>query len=383
MSGMIATITDYVSERVADGKDALVNFKDAPVESLTCLIPLAIKIIAIITGIVSYIAYLVTGGYTEQIARISEYGFMNDSIFSVGTAGWITGGIIGDFIGILVLIEFGIVFFQCFENNEKMIKVLLCVSGICFVLEIMAAFITFWIACGRIVISHQAISEMISYFGEWIMKIKAVGIVYNIILIASVLIMSILLLLTEECRENMKQTVVALILAKVLVPATIWALENIIAVVAVLLGIAMFTGFFLLLGRGLLEGGKNISDGENSASDIKKVDTAIVSAKRQEKKESLRKKENTVHKDNRSPREKDDNPNHHYIANYQEFGGIRLYKVHNKAGDYIELDNYIVSVKKCSLADAEKGKCKFYRSESGKEIRLEEIPWKKNSMRRK
>ena len=120
-----------------------------------------------------------------------------------------------------------------------------------------------------------------------------------------------------------------------------------------------------------------------SASDIKKVDTAIVSAKRQEKKESLRKKENTVHKDNRSPREKDDNPNHHYIANYQEFGGIRLYKVHNKAGDYIELDNYIVSVKKCSLADAEKGKCKFYRSESGKEIRLEEIPWKKNSMRRK
>ena len=107
MSGMIATITDYVSERVADGKDALVNFKDAPVESLTCLIPLAIKIIAIITGIVAYIAYLVTGGYTEQIARISEYGFMNDSIFSVGTAGWITGGIIGDFIGILVLIEFG------------------------------------------------------------------------------------------------------------------------------------------------------------------------------------------------------------------------------------------------------------------------------------
>lgn len=162
MSGMIATITDYVSERVADGKDALVNFKDAPVESLTCLIPLAIKIIAIITGIVAYIAYLVTGGYTEQIARISEYGFMNDSIFSVGTAGWITGGIIGDFIGILVLIEFGIVFSNALRimKNDK---VLLCVSGICFVLEIMAAFITFWIACGRIVISHQAISEMISY----------------------------------------------------------------------------------------------------------------------------------------------------------------------------------------------------------------------------
>lgn len=73
----------------------------------------------------------------------------------------------------------------------------------------------------------------------------------------------------------------------------------------------------------------------------------------------MRKKENTVHKDNRSPREKDDNPNHHYIANYQEFGGIRLYKVHNKAGDYIELDNYIVSVKNAALQMQKKGNANF------------------------
>ena len=34
---------------------------------------------------------------TEQIARISEYGFMNDSIFSVGTA----DGLPGELLAIL------------------------------------------------------------------------------------------------------------------------------------------------------------------------------------------------------------------------------------------------------------------------------------------
>ena len=73
---------------------------------------------------------------------------------------------------------------------------------------------------------------------------------------------------------------------------------------------------------------------------------------------------------------KDSNPNHHYIANYNEILGIKLYKVHGDMGDYIELDNTMVEKKICGLADAESGKHKFYREESGKEIRVQEIPWK-------
>lgn len=74
--------------------------------------------------------------------------------------------------------------------------------------------------------------------------------------------------------------------------------------------------------------------------------------------------------------QKDSNPNHHYIANYNEILGVKLYKVHDAKGDYIELDNTMVERKICSLADAESGKHKFYREESGKEIRVQEIPWK-------
>ena len=46
--------------------------------------------------------------------------YMNDSINLVlEQPDGLPGELFGDFIGILVLIEFGIVFFQCFENNEK------------------------------------------------------------------------------------------------------------------------------------------------------------------------------------------------------------------------------------------------------------------------
>ena len=68
--------------------------------------------------------------------------------------------------------------------------------------------------------------------------------------------------------------------------------------------------------------------------------------------------------------------NEHYIADYQKFGGIKLYKIHGFMGDYIALDNMIVERKLCSLEDAKRGRHKFYEKESGREIKFDEIPWK-------
>ena len=45
-------------------------------------------------------------------------------------------------------------------------------------------------------------------------------------------------------------------------------------------------------------------------------------------------------------------------------------------GDYVELNNGMTERKICSLAEAESGKHKFYREKTGKEIRVQEIPWK-------
>ena len=67
--------------------------------------------------------------------------------------------------------------------------------------------------------------------------------------------------------------------------------------------------------------------------------------------------------------------NEHYIADYQKFGGIKLYKIHGFMGDYIALDNMIVERKLCSLEDAKRGRHKFYEKESGREIKFDEIPW--------
>ena len=165
-----------------------------------------------------------------------------------------------------------------------------------------------------------------------------------------------------------------MIFAKVVVPIVVWILENILALGAAVIGCIFIFVVILGIGKLLLDGLASAGSGGEgsgqSASSFEAGGSSGYSESRSEKRSEPK-------RDNRTPREKDKNPNRHYIANYQETGGIKLYKVHNSMGNYVELDNSVVSRKVCSLADAEKGKHRFYRENSGQEIRLDDIPWKK------
>ena len=66
-----------------------------------------------------------------------------------------------------------------------------------------------------------------------------------------------------------------------------------------------------------------------------------------------------------------------YISNLNEALGIQLIKVHGTFGDYIELDNKVVNRKICSLEALEKGKFHIYDERTGREIKSNEIPWRK------
>ena len=173
-------------------------------------------------------------------------------------------------------------------------------------------------------------------------------------------------------------TAEAMIFAKVVVPIVVWILENILALGAAVIGCIFIFVVILGIGKLLLDGLASAGSGGEgsgqSASSFEAGGSSGYSESRSEKRSEPK-------RDNRTPREKDKNPNHHYIANYQETGGIKLYKVHNSMGNYVELDNSVVSRKVCSLADAEKGKHRFYRENSGQEIRLDDIPWQKNEMK--
>lgn len=333
------------------------KWKQASMEDLANNIPVVMMVAAMIAGVIAYLVYIVNGGYPAQIAAIKEYGFISTDTFTAGTTGLAFGGIAGSVILLLLAAELVVLSLDYCGICKGWKKTALIASGVLILVQIAAAFVLLWIRIGRVTVEPNAVRALIFNFPEVIMYVKPVGITYTILTVGALLVFFGLLLAEAGSRGMVILTAEAMIFAKIVVPLVVWILENILALGAAVIGCIFLFVVILGIGKLLLDG--LVGAGESSGHS-----------------ESRSEKRSEPKLDNRTPREKDKNPNHHYIANYQEMGGIKLYKVHNSMGNYVELDNGVVSRKVCSLADAEKGKHRFYRENSGKEIRVSDIPWK-------
>ena len=56
-------------------KESVNKFKEDPINNLGFLIPVAIALISLGSGIVTYIMYIFNGGYTVQINAAKKYGW--------------------------------------------------------------------------------------------------------------------------------------------------------------------------------------------------------------------------------------------------------------------------------------------------------------------
>lgn len=350
------------------------KWKQMSMEDLANHIPVVIMATAMIAGVIAYIMYIVNGGYLAQIAAIKEYGFISTDTFTAGTTGLVFGGIAGNIILLLLIAELVVLSLNYCGICKGGKKTALIVSGVLILVQIAVAFVLLWIRIGRVTVEPNAVRALIFNFPEVIMYVKPVGITYTILTVGALIVFFGLLLAEAGSRGMVTFTAEAMIFAKVVVPIVVWILENILALGAAVIGCIFIFVVILGIGKLLLDGLASAGSGGEgsgqSASSFEAGGSSGYSESRSEKRSEPK-------RDNRTPREKDKNPNHHYIANYQETGGIKLYKVHNSMGNYVELDNSVVSRKVCSLADAEKGKHRFYRENSGQEIRLDDIPWKK------
>ena len=72
-------------------KESVNNFKEDPINNLGFLIPVAIALISLGSGIVTYIMYIFNGGYTVQINAAKKYGWFGgySEKFTSGTTGMI------------------------------------------------------------------------------------------------------------------------------------------------------------------------------------------------------------------------------------------------------------------------------------------------------
>lgn len=319
------------------------ELKEDPVEKIAISLSWVFVIIIGLMAVIAYIKFIIDGGYPLSVARIKENGVFASANFTSGTIHIISNNVVWIILAIIICIQTLVTIFLMFREK----KIWKCIL---FIIDLIA-----------MAFCAVKISTDYNYLAN-----NEKGLIYAAVIIITIIVFFKLLIDSDGSyvflAEGLGLAGYLIILALILL------LENILAVGA-LAGVLIIVGILIVVG--ISGNSSNESAGSTYSSTGGSIAHKSVSGNSSVK--SRKSDKNTA---DIPAYQKDSNPNHHYIANYNEILGIKLYKVHGDMGDYIELDNTMVERKICSLADAESGKHKFYREESGKEIRVQEIPWK-------
>lgn len=352
------------------------TFKEDPINNLAYLIVIAMGLTALISGIVSFIMFIVGGGYSLQIELLQNNGIDGiSSGFTSGTVGLITSGITSKIMYGLVLAEFIVMLVAYFKTCNKTKRIIMIVDLIFCAIIIALSTVVFWIAVGELVVTEQDAYKYLGAFEGMTINLRAVLYTYLIVAAISIITFLVLIFITRECRWMVGYTVLALLFANIAVPLFFLVLENIIplvtgAVALVVIGLLIFLGFKIFLsgsegGSAPSSSGSASGDGSwSSGYNEKKVNAENLS----ERGESKRKKGELVIEETCA-----------YVPMFNKMLGFKLWKIHGLMHDYIASDNGFTTREICSLELFEKGKFHIYELESGREIKSGEIPWMKQN----
>lgn len=176
-------------------KESVNNFKEDPINNLGFLIPVAIALISLGSGIVTYIMYIFNGGYTVQINAAKKYGWFGgySEKFTSGTTGMITSGIIGKILLLLIGIEFVVMMINYFKHNEKGKRVVMIVDLSFLVIQVILIMNIFMASIGVLVIG-SIITQISKLFGEIAITPQTVAWGYAIIVMVAIITFIVLIL---------------------------------------------------------------------------------------------------------------------------------------------------------------------------------------------
>lgn len=345
-------------------KESVNNFKEDPINNLGFLIPVAIALISLGSGIVTYIMYIFNGGYTVQINAAKKYGWFGgySEKFTSGTTGMITSGIIGKILLLLIGIEFVVMMINYFKYNEKGKRVVMIVDLSFMLIQVVLIMNIFMASIGVLVIG-SIITQISKLFGEIAINPQTVVWGYAIIVMVAIITFIVLILTTKECKWMLGYTTLAVVFAKILVPLLFLILQNIVSIftgAVALLVIVAVIGIGLLIFAGGNGGNTEHTETSSGASRSSLGTENKKNNMSKPKEEKMRSSKDSA-----------------YIASLNEAFGNQLFKVHGTFGDYIEQYNHLVNRKICSLEALEKGKFHIYDERTGREIKSNEIPWRK------
>lgn len=330
----------WINEAVSSYEEQL---KENPIETIAISLSWVFVIIIGLMAVFAYIKFIIDGGYSLSVARIKENGAFASANFTIGTIHIISNNVVWIILGIIIGVQTIVSIILLFAEKEIW-------KCILFVIDLIAIVFCF---VKMVTGQNNSMSE-------------EMRLIYSVVTLIAIIVFFKLLIDSDGSYVFLAEGLG--LAAYLIILALILLLENIVAIGA-LVGAIIIVGIvaaILIFGNSSKESAGSTSSGSGSSTSYKSSSGNVgVKSRKPDK--------NTA---NIPAYKKDSNPNHHYIATYNEVLGVKLYKVHDKMGDYIELDNTMVEKKICSLADAESGKHRFYREESGKEIRVQEIPWK-------
>lgn len=219
------------------------DFKEKPVDTIGRIIPIFIIVIAIMTGLVSWITYIMQGGYATQIELLKSKGIggieeafsftnrqgINGTIMQVGT--W-------SLFAAEILIMLVALFMKSATWKKIMMAVTLCLSGVIGLVTYFAYKIfDFWEnGFSNVKLTEEQISTFIKVAqeakGSFSIKIYAA-------IVCILALVFVVLLLLEENRWMLKKSVVAMTINYLAVPLVLFLVENVIPLVAGIVLIAV------------------------------------------------------------------------------------------------------------------------------------------------
>ena len=352
--------------------ESIKGFSSAPINNLGFFIPMAICLTSIVAGIVTYIMFIVNGGYSSQVGSIKENGLDGISEgFTSGTTGMMVSGIVGKILLALVVSELIVMLINYFKNRGKGMRIAMIVDLVVMGVVIALPTVVFWIAVGELVFSEEQLYQALGKFEGVTINLRAILITYLAVTLVSVICFIVFTLITAECRWMVGYTALSLLFAYIVMPLFFLILQNIIPLVAIaVIGALFFFGIKIFASSGGGGGSLPSSSGSSSGSgswsssyNEKKVNTGNLSERGEKK---------------RAQKEPVKEEACAYVSYFNRPFGIKLFKVHGVFYDYIGSNNGGLATREiCTLESFEKGKFHIYESESGREIKSSEIPWEK------
>lgn len=236
-------------------KGSIKGFTKNPMGNLAFLIPIVMVLVSFTNGIVTYIKFIVAGGYVTQVDYVKKEGFLEsiEERFTKGTTSAINEGIVSKIILALVITEIILIIISYFREGGIVKNVLMSISLVILAIQGVLTKTVFWKVVSPMFYSEAAFYiELYNFKGISDDPISDL-ITYGLITIITFFVFIILILIGSDSSEIFKFMLKSLGIIYFLIPLGFVLLQNIVTLFASALGLVVvggliFFGFYILAG---------------------------------------------------------------------------------------------------------------------------------------